>query len=303
MRVQTFAVIGMATLVVGCGGEAPPSGPAPRPIPSAKASSKTYRLKGVVRKVDAGSGEVTITHEEIPGFMPAMTMPFTLEDRASLEDIRPGDEVEGPLRVESVGGRVEDYDLIELTVTRPAIEPPPPPIATDARLLKIGDPVPDFTMTTQEGGTLKLSDLKGKVVVLTFIYTRCPLPDFCPAMDAKFADLARRIAVAPARAEGVRLLSVSFDPEHDTPAVLAEHAKRRGAEPPLWTFAVASHEQLAKVADPLGLTVAPGAREISHNLRTAVIGPDGRLARLESGQGWSTADLLGAIYSFIPPTR
>src|SRR5206468_12583154 len=96
------------------------------------------------------------------------------------------------------------------------------------------------------------------------------------------------------------LLSVSFDPEHDTPAVLAEHANRRGARPPLWAFAVASHDELARVAGPLGLTVAPGSREISHNLRTAVIGPDGRLVRLEGGPGWSPAGLIGSITGSIP---
>ncbi len=124
-------------------------------------------------------------------------------------------------------------------------------------MLEPGEPVPDFAMTTQDGKTLRLSDLRGKVVVLTFIYTRCPLPDFCPLMDGKFAELARTVAAVPGRAEQVRLLSVSFDPEHDTPEVLAKHAKLRGAKPPLWTFAVASHEELRKVAAPLGLTYGP----------------------------------------------
>jgi protein SCO1/2 len=146
---------------------------------------------------------------------------------------------------------------------------------------------------------LRLSDLRGKVVALTFIYTRCPLPDFCPAMDAKFADLARRLSVVPGRADRVRLLSVSFDPEHDTPTVLAAHAGRRGAAPPLWTFAVASHEELGRVAGPLGLTVAPGSREISHNLRTAVIGPDGRLVRLEAGRGWDVPEVLRTVTDSI----
>ncbi len=163
--------------------------------------------------------------------------------------------------------------------------------------------MPDFAVTTQEGRTLRLSDLKGEVVILTFIYTRCPLPEFCPAMDARFADLARRISTVSARAERLRLLSVSFDPEHDTPEVLAAHAGRRGAKPPLWTFAVASHEELAKVAGPFGLSYVPGTREIEHNLRTAVIGPDGKLARLEPGPGWSPAELLKTAYSLIPPER
>ncbi len=302
MKFRACVIAGLLALgpASGCGG----GGANPPPAPTAALTSTTYTLKGEVRKVDAASGEVTIAHEAIPGFMAAMTMPFTLKDRATLEDVRPGDQVEGPLRVVSSGGEVKDYDLLDLTVTRPSIEPPPPPISVPAGsevvLLKLGDPVPDFTVTTQDGRTLRLSELRGEVVALTFIYTRCPLPDFCPAIDLKFADLARRVATAPGRADKIRLLSVSFDPAHDTPAVLAAHARRRGARPPLWTFAVASDEELARVAGPLGLTVAPGSREIAHNLRTAVIGPDGRLARLEAGQGWAPADLLGTITSLIP---
>ena len=151
--------------------------------------------------------------------------------------------------------------------------------------LKPGQAVPDFAVTTQEGATLRLSDLRGKVVVLTFIYTSCPLPEFCPKMDAKFADLSRLAGSVASRAEKVRLLSISFDPEHDTPEVLAKHAKLKGAKPPLWRFAVASHAELRKVAEPLGLMYGPRKDEIIHNLSTAIIGPDGKLAALLCGLG------------------
>jgi protein SCO1/2 len=93
------------------------------------------------------------------------------------------------------------------------------------RVLEKGDQVPDFAMTTQEGKPLKLSDLRGSVVALTFIYTRCPLPDYCPLMDRKFGELASRIGVIPERAKRIRLISLSFDPEHDTKEVLAKHAQ------------------------------------------------------------------------------
>ena len=264
-----------------------------------------------MREVEAESGLVTIRHEAIPGFMDAMTMPFDVKDREVLDDLRPGDEVEGTLRVVSERGVVKDYELVDLRVTRPAPAPkmtPGPlrgdgPAAARAPVLEAGETVPDFAMTTQEGETLKLSDLRGKVVVLTFIYTRCPLPDFCPLMDRKFAELADRIGAVAGRAEHVRLLSVSFDPEHDTPEVLRKHAENLGARPPLWRFAVASHEELGKVAAPLGLTYGPAAEEIIHNLSTAVIDPQGRLVRLDVGassRGWKSADLLKVIYSRIP---
>src|SRR5262249_3991373 len=157
------------------------------------------------------AGEVRIKHEAIPGYMSAMTMPFSYKDRSLLEDLRPGDEVEGLLRVGS-----DDSELTDLTVTRPA---PAPPLTLDLSggsaevrpkesILDPGQEAPDFAMPTQEGKPLRLSDLRGEVVVLTFIYTRCPLPEFCPKMDKKFAELAGKVGAVPARADRVRLLSV-----------------------------------------------------------------------------------------------
>lgn len=301
------ALAAIIALLSGCARtEAPPPSPAPTPPPVVE-----YKLTGVVRKVDAEHQSVTIRHDPVPGLMPEMTMPFSLRDRETLDDLKEGDEVEGSLRVVREGGEVADYELTRLTVTRPA---PPPELTLSAgpdgqltltptpRRLGPGDAVPDFTVTTQDGAALRLSDLRGSVVVLTFIYTRCPLPDFCPAIDRKFGDLAARLAAVPDRASKVRLLSVSFDPEHDTPEVLRKHAAMRGAAPPLWTFAVATHAELGRVGPALGLTYGPTRGEIVHNLSTAVIGPDGRLVALrvgEEGRTWQPADLLKAIYSSI----
>jgi protein SCO1/2 len=271
---------------------------------------KNYTLKGEVRKVDREAGQVILKHEAVPGFMGAMTMPFHVENRESLDDLRPGDQVEGRLRVELEGGETKDYQLLDLTVTKPAAPAPlvldlsgkAPRLRPQPKRLERGDPVSDFTMTGQDGKTFKLSDLRGDVVVLTFIYTRCPLPDFCPLMDRKFSDLAQSIGAFPERVRRIRLLSVSFDPDHDTPNVLREHARTRGAMPPLWSFAVASHEQLARIAAQLGLIYGPGKNEIIHNLCTAVIDQDGKLARLEVGtqsNKWTSADLLKTVYSLI----
>jgi protein SCO1/2 len=272
---------------------------------------KEYTLKGEVRKVQKEAGEVMIRHEAIPGFMEAMTMPFRLEDPALLEDLNPGDRVEGKLRVEFADGQTKDYRLKDLAVTKPALAAPlgldmgggAAKLRPGPKRLEPGEVVPDFAMTDQDGRSLRLSDLRGYVVALTFIYTRCPLPDFCPMMDRKFADLARSIEAFPERAKKIRLLSISFDPDHDTPEVLRKHAQIRGGAPPLWTFAVASHEELARIMGPLGLIYGPGKNEIVHNLCTAVIDPTGRLARLEVGSQsnkWSSADLLKTIYSQIP---
>ncbi|HEX8203228.1 MAG TPA: SCO family protein, partial [Isosphaeraceae bacterium] len=222
---------------------------------------EAHQLVGVVLGVDRDEGVVRIRHEAIPGVMPAMAMPFTLKDRDVLADLQEGDEVEGTFRARFVGAELADYELADLVVTRPA-EPPEltldlsggtPVLRPKQPVLRVGEPVPDFAVTTQDGRPLRLGELRGRVVVLTFLYTRCPLPDFCPLLDRKFAELAARLGPDPVRADRVRLLSVSFDPEHDTPEVLARHARPLGARPPLWTFAVAGHDELRRVAEPLGL--------------------------------------------------
>ncbi len=261
-------------------------------------SERAFKLVGKVASIDRSSGEVAIAHEEIPDYMPAMTMKFKLAGQPVLEELQVGDKVEGTLRVGDRGSRLTDVVITELA------EPPAFTLDTTGGgavlrtrhpVLKPGQPVPDFVVTTQADQELRLSDLRGHVVVLTFIYTRCPLPDYCPLMDKKFAELARRVALMPGRAEQVRLLSVSFDPEHDTPDVLARHARLVGAKPPLWRFAVASHEELARVAEPLGLTYGPTRQEIIHTLSTAIIDRQGRLVELVTGNRWEVGELMNTI--------
>jgi len=298
------------SVLSGCSKTAPTAKPTVPPKAAIK-SLRNYRLIGVVRQVDPKTGIVTIRHEDVPGFMKAMTMPFAIKNRESLEDVREGDEVEGTLKVEYDGKEVKDYELIDLVVSKPALAPAVslsfgpngPELKPAIKRLEPGDLVPDFTMTTQDGKTLKLSDLRGKIVGLTFIFTRCPLPDFCPRMDRKFAEAAGRIGTETKRASRIRLISVSFDPEHDTPDVLAKHAAIQGAKPPLWTFAVATHPELGKVAPSLGLMYGPQANEIIHNLVIAVIDADGKLIRVETGNAaktWDIADFLKTLYSRIP---
>jgi protein SCO1/2 len=314
-RGPVLAVAGLTTFLLapGCGRSIAPSVPssADNEPSVAEPSVTTYKLVGVVRAVDLDRSEVRIRHEAIPGFMNAMTMSFAIKDRATLGSLHPGDEIEGVLRVETEAGEVKDYELTGLVVSRPAaatgltlsLSGGRPEVKAASKSLLPGDPVPDFAMTTEDGETLRLSELRGKVVALTFIYTRCPLPDFCPRIDRKFSDLADRIAAVPQRADQVRLLSVSIDPENDTPAVLKKHAHMRGAKRPLWTFAVAKHEELAKVAGGLGLVYGPGNEGIVHNLALAVIDGDGRILRLETGGAARTlepVELLKTMYSHFP---
>jgi protein SCO1 len=319
-------IVASALLVgAGCGGDrsdgggeelAPPGAtPAAARTSTVTPAVTDYPLKGVVKKVEKDRDNVTIQHEAIPGFMSAMRMPFHYKNKTMLGKLRPGDVVDGTLRVKRSGGAVIDYEILGLTVK--AAAPSGPAIAPNIskkqalsreqpRRVEIGETVPDFAMTSQDGKTVKLSDLRGYVVVLTFIYTRCPLPEFCPLMDKKFSELAQRLSAFPARANKIRLVSLSFDPEHDTPDLLRKHAQVRGATPPLWSYAVASHTELAKIGGSLGLFYQPGDNEIAHNLCTAIIDSEGKLARLDIGtqrNKWSSTDLQKTIYALLPANR
>jgi protein SCO1/2 len=316
------AIAGIIAMTTGCGHEATPpkttqkSGAA-ESLPKKASSSvkKVYSLVGLVKGINRDAREVQIRHEDIPGFMAAMTMPFRIKDKVVLDQLKVGDRVEGKLNVEEVDGMVSDYELTDLKVTEKGSEVSSPPqelvvslaggtptLRVKPKALEVGEEVPDFSMTDQDGKTFKLSDFRGQVVVLTFVYTRCPLPDFCPMMDRKFSELKQRIERTPKRSGRIRLISVSFDPEHDTPEILKKHAALRGASPPLWTYAVASHEELARVAPRLGLVYGPTRDEIVHNLCTAVIDPKGKLARIEIGTSknkWEPFDLLKTIDALI----
>lgn len=304
-RVGLLCVLAM---FVACGGPQAEPDELVQPEAPPEIEVKVYDLTGVVRGVDVEGRELQIHHDEIPDFMKAMTMPFDVADDVDMDDFRVGDELEAKLKVEYEDGLVRDYELVDPVVTKPALDTGPsaildlsgetPVVKTRPDRLQPGDEVPDFALTDQDGQTSNLADLRGKVVVLTFVYTRCPLPDFCPAMDRRFSELSQSLAASASRSEKVRLVSLSFDPENDTPEVLKKHAETRGVKPPLWTYAVASHEELGKIAPAMGLVYGPGKDEIIHNLCTAVIGPDGKLARLEVGtknNDWTTADMLKSI--------
>jgi protein SCO1/2 len=294
--IALFVGLSGVSFSIGCG-QAPQPGRAEdvqrAPESAREADSgaiRRYALTGVVRTIDRASGNVAIRHDAIPGYMAAMTMPFNLKGKPELDELQVGDRIAATLVV----GR-DATDLEDIVITELAEPTQSEGAAEGTKPLEPGAAVPDFAVTTQDGRTLRLSELRGKVVVLTFIYTRCPLPDYCPLMDRRFAELARRVRTLGPAADEIRLLSISFDPEHDTPEVLERHARLVGAAPPLWTFAVADHAELHKVAGALGLAYGPAANEIIHTLSTAVIARDGTLARLLRGRDWTVDDLFAVV--------
>lgn len=250
-----------------------------------------YELRGQVLAVDRARQEITVKHEDIRGFMPGMTMPFKVKDPALLEGRSAGELIRARLVIEETSGYLE---AIESVGRAPLSEPPPPP-RIDA--LSPGDRVPDVSLIDSAGRRRALSAWRNQALAVTFIYTRCPIPDFCPAMDRRFAEAQAQVRQDPGLKGRAQLLSVSFDPEFDTPAVLAKHASHYAADPAIWTFATGEKDQIDRFASTFGLRIMREGQspEVMHNLRTAVIDGDGRLVSLLNGNEWRTADLIDAL--------
>jgi protein SCO1/2 len=262
-------------------------------------AAKRYPFTGRVVSVDTQAQSAVIDGDAIPGFMDAMAMPYKIKPAATLNHLLPGDSISADVMVGQSDGKNEDAIpdyWLENVKTIGHIDPVPAAGANAMHMPAPGEAVPDFVFTNQGGKRISLKQYRGHVLLVTFIYTRCPFPDFCPRMSSNFAEIYKQATTDPALA-GTQLLSVSFDPEHDTPKVLREYgySVAHTHEPALfsrWEFAAPSTADLPKIADFFALTVKLEGGVITHNLSTAVIGPDGKIVKWYHGGDWQVSDLI-----------
>lgn len=253
------------------------------------APAKQYPISGQVLAVNAETQSLTIKHGDIPGFMPAMTMTYTTATKGMLEGRKPGELVTGTLEAGDGGPKI-----VALTHAGEAPLPPDNEVGMAGGILEVGEIVPELALIDQNDQRRSLADWHGSLLLVTFIYTRCPLPNFCPLMDQNFAALQRSIAKDPKLAGHAKLLSISFDPEHDTPEVLAAHAAHLKADPAIWTFATSDRVTVDRLAAKFGVNVirAPDAAQITHSLRTTLIDGDGRIVKFYGGNDWTPGAVL-----------
>jgi protein SCO1/2 len=254
----------------------------------------TYTVQGQVIEVAPDHQQATVKHEEIKGFMMAMTMPYKVQNPQLLNGIVPGDLINAKLLVGPDG---VFFTEVKKVGEAPLEQPAGAAAGPGADLLKPGEPLPDATFVDQNGRKQRISAFKGAPLAITFIYTSCPLPDFCPLMDRNFAAVQESLAADPALKK-VHLVSISFDPAIDTPAVLKKHAGELKANPARWTFLTGDRDEIDKFASRLGMTVSRSPTEaanITHNLRTAVVDSDGRLVKVYTGNEWIPAQLLSDL--------
>ncbi len=266
---------------------------------SQTSATKRYPFTGRVVSIDSQSHQAFIYGDDIPGFMDAMAMSYKIKPEETLSHLHPGDSISAEVVTIPTDPKnedaVSDYWLENVKVTS-HVDAAPAAAANALHLPAPGDEVPDFSFTNQSSKHISLKQYRGHVLLVTFIYTRCPFPDFCPRMTSNFAEIYKQLAPNPALA-GAHLLSLSFDPDHDTPKVLRDYgfSAAHTLDPTLfvhWEFAAPSVADLPKIADFFALTVKPEGGLITHNLSTAVIGPDGKIVKWYHGSDWQVSDLI-----------
>ena len=286
-----FLLLACTLFIYGCG-----SAPSNESNP---ANQKRYDLRGTVVSVDKVQKRAKIDHEAIPGFMDAMTMDFPIHEDWVWEDMVPGVQIRAELVVDN--SAKDPYWLEKISIVANAA--PEQPAVEEKQPEQVGKLVPELSLTNQDGKKFTFKDYRGKALAITFIYRECPLPEYCIKMSRQFADIANQIAADPEAKDKVRLLSISFDPERDTPEKLKQYGLGYlGKEPKddltVWNLAVGTDTEVRAVADFFGLkyeTDAADKTQINHSLVTAVIAPDGKLTRVFSGGRWTPDEVLAEL--------
>ncbi len=262
-------------------------------MPSCRRSNeRRFELTGKIVAIEPDKHQVTVSHEDIKGYMPGMTMPFTVRDQINLKELSPNDKLTATLVVDGTHTWLED--LIVTHVSSDGSAPPAAMLASE------GDEVPNFKLLNQNNRQIYIRDYRGKTLLLTFIYTRCPVPDYCTLMSNNFAQIDRALGQDPGLYEKTHLLSISIDPGYDTPEVLksygAAHTERYEKETfAHWEFAGGTTEQVKKIAEYFGLTYFPKEDQIIHALRTVIVSPDGKVVKIYSGNDWKPEEVVQEI--------
>jgi protein SCO1/2 len=286
-------------LFCGCGKKEPASG------------TQTFVVKGVVKRIEPDKKTIVISHEAIPNYMPAMTMPFDVRDTNELRGLNPGDSITFHMVVTPEHGWVEDITKVgsaegqSRAAANGSAEASPNRTITNGGIsmtralqpLDEGDMLPDYTFTNELGQAVRLSELKGQVVALTFFFTSCPFPDYCPRLTGNFEKAERKLTEMTNAPSNWHLLSISFDPATDTPAHLKSYANMVHYDPSHWSFLTGEESQIGGLADQLGENYWREGTSIGHNMRTVVVDPKGRIRKIFPGNKWTVDELISEMES------
>ncbi|MGO8758626.1 MAG: SCO family protein [Terracidiphilus sp.] len=273
------------------------SGAKPASQGSADTGVTVYHLRGKVVSTDVAHGIVVVDHEAIPGFMDAMTMPYQLKDPSVASELHPGDTITADVLVSKGSEETMLLDhIVVIAQAKPDYKP-----AVFYHVPAPGDAAPDFKLRNQDGRAIHLGQFRGKMLLVTFIYTRCPMPNFCPLITHNFAAIDRQLAASPALYAKTHLLCVSFDPEHDTPERLRAYGAQyigsdaKGAFAH-WEFGVPAKPELLEMAKFFDVGITPGPEDtITHTLSTTLIDAHGKVAQFYPGNEWTPEQVVADV--------
>jgi len=261
-------------------------------VAAGTACAQHHTTTGLVLATDSRAATVTISHDAFPGFMDAMAMPFDLKGGARSVKLTAGDRVKFRLSVKGGRSWVDRVEVVSASPVDAGLQQTPAaPV-----LVPVGAAIPDFELVDQDAQRVAMSSLKGKVVAVTFIYSRCPLPDYCPRMVDNFRAVRDRFAARMDK--DLVLLTISFDPQYDTPQILARYAASHRANMPGWHFLTGEPANIERVCNAFGIQYFAEEGLITHSLQTAIVGRDGRLAATVEGKDFTPqqlGDLVGAV--------
>jgi protein SCO1 len=263
-------------------------------------STQVFIVKGVVKAVKPGGKIMEIRHETIPDYMPAMTMPFDVKNPNEVLNLKPGDAISFRLTATDTDSWIDQIQKIDA-----ATNSTPSTASTnviggfrqvaDVDPLQVGDPLPEYHFTNELGQPVSTAQFKGEALAITFIFTRCPLPNFCPRMSGNFEKAQQLLLTNAVAGTNWHLLTISFDPSFDTPAVLKSYATRYEADPKHWNFLTGDLKDITAISTQFGQLFWQDEGSLNHNLRTAVIDASGKVQKLFQGNAWTPEDLVAEI--------
>ncbi len=265
-------------------------------------SQREFEVKGVVKSVASARKTIEIKHEAIPGYMPAMTMPFDVKDTNVLAGVQPGQSIAFRLNVTDTDGWVDNIRIIGGEAGNTNVEASTNAPVHFVQPLQVGELLPDYRLTNQLGQPIMTTQFKGDALAITFLFTRCPFPTFCPRLANDFEETQQKLLTLQAGPTNWHLLTISFDPEFDKPSILKSYAEAHQYDPAHWTFATGDLSDVSALGDLFGLAFwHDSTGSITHNMRTAVIDANGRLQRVFEGKDWTSAELVAEIVKAAKP--
>lgn len=294
-------ILGLTVLAVSCATKNPVL---PPPVPAAAPTQQVFQVKGTIIELLPAEKSVRIQHEAIPGYMPAMTMPFDVKDTNELAGLEAGDGISFRLTVTEKEGWIDQLKKISAPRTNTLPTTGPFRFVRDVEPLNVGDPLPDYRFTNHLGQPMNLGQFRGQALAFTFIFTRCPYPNFCPLMSNNFREVQDLLLKTPNAPTNWHLFTISFDPDWDTPARLKAYAEGMRHDPRHWSFLTGDLVDITAIAEQVGevFTRDADGPGISHNLRTVVVDARGRVQNIIPENKWKPAELVAEILKAARPT-